>query len=278
MNIVRKAQVSGRFQLTVSGGKRGLIEHPWMDNMVTDYGLNIFRQSTRIEYIGVGSSNQLPSPSDTGLVSPIGRSQLIPIPTNAQHGWNDEEGFGWTRYVGTFARGAAAGNVAELAALRSNNNTTAMCRALVVDGSGNPSSITVLSDEVLTVTWELRRWWVDTAPHTVTYMDDGEPKTTTVTYVPAASIGKDRYGLGTFGDNWQGSTLYATGVYRRAVNYSESQGNPSVSTANASGAYGGQMWPYTGGAVTFDPPISKTSEFTLSIVFELTVERRTAVD
>ena len=42
----------------------------------------------------------------------------------------------------TFANGLAAGNISELAAGDSNNNTSACARALVRDDLGNPTTIT----------------------------------------------------------------------------------------------------------------------------------------
>src|SRR5690606_35005019 len=80
------------------------------------------------------------------------------------------------------ARGAAAGNVSELTACYAANNTSAMARAVVRDEMGNPTTITVLSDEVLSVTWEWRKWWTVSQPHDIEYLVDGVPHTTTVSY------------------------------------------------------------------------------------------------
>jgi hypothetical protein len=61
--------------------------------------------------------------------------------------------------VALFAVGAVVGNVTEVAITQAATGTgTAFARALIVDGSGNPIAVTVLADEQLEVTYELKHY------------------------------------------------------------------------------------------------------------------------
>ena len=55
-----------------------------------------------------------------------------------------------------FAIGAAAGNLSELGVGWASSGTTLFSRALILDSGGTPTTITVLSDEYLYVTYEHR--------------------------------------------------------------------------------------------------------------------------
>src|SRR5690606_32973092 len=72
------------------------------------------------------------------------------------------------------------GNVAEIALCRGtsgipNNSTPIFNRARVVDEMGNPTTITVLSDEFLEVIYEITLYTIDGATGTLTINIDGTP-------------------------------------------------------------------------------------------------------
>jgi hypothetical protein len=65
--------------------------------------------------------------------------------------------YGWKRVTYRFATGVAAGNIAEVGIASGTTFGNALfSRALVLDELGAPTTVTVLSDEVLDVTYELR--------------------------------------------------------------------------------------------------------------------------
>ena len=171
MILGSRAELAGRVKLQISGGERGTIDYPWQDNMILDQGfvqliVNAFTNlSIALQSIGVGSSSQAVQPTDTGLIAPIAFTSASSV--GITHGGDADGGFGWRCAVKSFARGAAAGNVSELTTGYAANNTSAMARALVSDALGNPTTITVLSDEVLTVTWEWRKWWTVSEPNDI---------------------------------------------------------------------------------------------------------------
>ena len=286
MILGSRAELSGRVKLQISGGARGTIDYPWQDNMILDQGFEQlivstnFTQPIALLSFGVGSSSQPVQPTDTGLVAPIA---FTPSSVSATHGWDADGGFGWSRMVKSFARGAAAGNISELTTGYANNNTSAMARALVRDAMGNPTTITVLSDEVLTVTWEWRKWWTVGETNTVEYLVDGVPKTTTVSYKQSLSTGNGSLGNG--GVAPINSQLISSndGVFvgEFKTTFTEAEGNPQVASVGTTGdsstggsAYGGKVFPHDTAYATFDPPIAKTNEFRLEIRHRIALTRR----
>lgn len=279
-------ELAGRVKLQISGGARGTIDYPWQDNMILDQGFEelIVNASTTFQIalrsFGVGSSSQAVQPTDTGLIAPIA---FTPSSFSVTHGWDAAGGFGWSREVRSFARGAAAGNISELTTGHNNNNTSAMARALVRDALGNPTTITVLSDEVLTITWEWRKWWTAGQPNVIEYLVDDVPKTTTVSY--KQSLGTGTGGLGNGGVVPLNAQLISSdgGVFvgEFKTTFTEAQGNPQVASVGTTGdsgsgggGAGGNVFPYDAAYATFTPPIAKTNEFRLEIRHRIALTRR----
>lgn len=288
-----RAELSGRVKLQISGGERGAIDYPWQDNMILDQGFVslITGYSTTgapnaFSYVGVGSSSQAVEPTDVGLIAPIARVFRGSI----LHGWDAEGGFGWSRSRTSFPNGVAAGNISELATGSSNNNTSACARALVRDESGNPTTITVLADETLVVTWEWRRWWTVAEPHTIEYEVDGEIRTTEVVYTSEADSSKDSKCLGSGGILGIGGTKKGGGslissndgvfVGEFKKTYASTDGNMQIAAEGSTGdnktggELGGSLFPYYREYCTFTPPIAKTEEFKLEIYFRIRLSRR----
>lgn len=286
MILGSRAELAGRVKLQISGGARGTIDYPWQDNMILDQGFEQLivdtRHSSIIAFVsfGVGSSSQAVQPTDTGLIAPIA---FVSTGVSITHGWDAAGGFGWSRAVKSFARGAAAGNISELTTCHAANNTSAMARVLVRDALGNPTTITVLSDEVLTITWEWRKWWTVGQSNVVEYLVDGVPRTTTVSY--KQSLGTANTGLGNGGVTPIRSQLISSGggvfVGEFKTTFAEAQGNPqvvSVGTEGDSSSGGtnhtGKVFPFDTAYATFDPPIAKTNEFMLEIRHRIALTRR----
>ena len=289
MILGSRAELAGRVKLQISGGKRGTIDYPWQDNMILDQGFKwvITSSENRMHVfavVGVGSSSQPPQPTDTGLISPIAFSSFD-YGIGTEHGWDETGGYGWSRKVTSFARGAAAGNISELTTGIAANNTSAMARTLVRDALGNPKTITVLSDEVLTVTWEWRKWWSVAEPNTIEYLVDDVPKTTTVSY--KQNLNKTSNALGNGGAGAAKAQLISSsgGVFvgEFKTTFTEVQGNPQVASVSTVGddqsggrgtSFMGVVFPYDTAYATFDPPIAKTNEFSLEIRHRIALTRR----
>lgn len=279
-----RAELSGRVKLQISGGERGVIDFPWQDNMILDQGfirlITSSGTSSALTYIGVGSSSQTVSPTDTGLIAPIARVLRVSI----ERGWDEGGGFGWSRAKATFANGLAAGNISELAVGTSNNNTSANARALVLDEFGNPTTITVLAGETLVVTWEWRRWWTVADTHVLEFDVDGVTTSTTVTYKPVSKLSKGRQGLGSGGDAGMSGSLISSdggvfiGEFKKT--YTEQEGNMEITDATTSGdgysggQFDGSVFPKDIEYGTFTPPIVKTNQHKLEIYHRIRLTRR----
>lgn len=128
----------------------------WFPNLITDNGKNHFgSQFNYVQYCQVGTGNTAPSVGDTALANRVGS-------TNQNDGTNPVYGaqgappyFGWTRKTYRFGLGVAVGNLAEVGVGPAAVGNL-FSRALIVDGMGAPTVITVLGDEILDVVYELR--------------------------------------------------------------------------------------------------------------------------
>lgn len=152
-NINLRFSVKGKFILHVhkeGGEKRKVAE---FDNLITNTGLDRIASgdSALINAVQVGSGTNMPATTDTLLQSYIaGVFNSGAVNTNS----------GAPNYITTatvtyaFGQGAAAGNLSEIGvSFGAASSNTLTSRARILDGGGNPTTITVLSDEFLTVTY-----------------------------------------------------------------------------------------------------------------------------
>lgn len=159
MNALQIAlpRLTGRFQMVVSGGRRGRMVLAEFDNIITDTGLNDIFASTAGDGANrcqLGTGTATPTAADAALAVPG------PVSTTIQRNWGNEA----PSYVAgppdyssdfvtiRFSTGVATGTWTEVAMTR-DSPTTFFSRALILDGGGSPTSITVLSDEQLDVTY-----------------------------------------------------------------------------------------------------------------------------
>lgn len=163
MNINIEAGVCGLFQfetfrcdengVEIPGSRQ--IKVPFFPNLITDAGLNRMGEFQNWKaWCQVGSGTATPTVLDSALASRIAGSNSITntIGSSAEAPW-----YGWSRNVYRFAAGVATGNIAEVGVGWANTGSL-FSRALVVDSGGNPTTITVLADEFLDVTYEFRQY------------------------------------------------------------------------------------------------------------------------
>ena len=147
--------VKGRFKLTAirpDGTERVLAD--WFDNLIVDTGLNRMGSGAIGTWCFVGTGSTPPVVGDTAMQSIVASTSSQQETLAGQQA--SAPYFGWTRRRFRFATGAAAGNLAEVGIGWATGGTSLFSRALIVDGVGTPTTITVLSDEILDVTYELR--------------------------------------------------------------------------------------------------------------------------
>lgn len=149
--------LGGRFAMVVTGpdGKRrsstefnNLILNQGLDRLCGTAELNILSSCQ----VGAGSAAVLPG--QRSLVSRIAGDgspvRVGPIISSGGQRYTE-----W-RTTWRFNNGAAAGNIAEVGVGWATSGDVLFSRALVRDANGQPTTVTVLSDETLEVTYVLR--------------------------------------------------------------------------------------------------------------------------
>ncbi|UZV39777.1 tail fiber protein [Xanthomonas phage NED111] len=189
--IHNKMGVAGVF--TISKGKSlDALEvvADWQNNLITDGGMDFiggreYPQSlyTVIGYLGVGSGSAEPAFTDTALGAQVAR---VSYTSSDNGGTTTSPYYAYGRMQFQFPAGTATGVLSELGGFGYNSDTGAYVlttRALIKDSSGNPTTITVLADEILVVTYEIRLY-PDLTPVVTTETIKGV--STTVTCKPIA--------------------------------------------------------------------------------------------
>lgn len=153
--IKMASRFSGEYKIEATNARTGKqrVLADWFPNLILDAGLDRVGISANYYAICyVGSGNSTPTELQTGLDAQVaGTSTRISnsvtnsgaAPYYAQH-----------TVVYRFAQGAAAGNLSEIGVGWATG--ALFSRALILDGLGNPTTITVLADEFLDVTYRIR--------------------------------------------------------------------------------------------------------------------------
>lgn len=192
MKINAKAAMSGEFTKIEILGADGKVKrtHSGGKNLITDVGLARLAVGVTTRYCRVGTGSSTPKFSDQSLdqqiasTATVGGGMQIDI----------DGGFAYTVLTYTFALGAVVGNVSELATgWHATTTGTIFSRALIRDALGNPTTITVLADEILRVSWEFKVYW-PTTDTTGTLVNSGNKGGTYDWVCRAANIARWRSG------------------------------------------------------------------------------------
>jgi hypothetical protein len=167
MEINTAGRVAGFFKIEafrqdadgheIAGSRR--VAADWFPNLITDAGLEAMGTTSTAAltaYCRVGSGTAAPAVTDSALAAHIAASNT----TQASAGTAQASPpyYGSLTLTKRFAAGVAAGNLSEVGMASGAITGTLFSRALILDGLGAPTTITVLADEVLDVTYELRNY------------------------------------------------------------------------------------------------------------------------
>lgn len=153
---------------------------PWFDNLITDAGLDMLAETSSdvLSFCRLGTGNTPPSFADTGLVAQVASTSTNGV--GSASGYAADDSYIYRRVAKQFAAGSAAGvNLAEVAMAPQASGGNVFSRALLQDEAGNPITINLLEDEVLTVLYELRLY-ANLTPVVTEEMIDGVPTEVTV--------------------------------------------------------------------------------------------------
>lgn len=127
----------------------------WFPNLITDLGLNKYGDSNNwLQYCQVGTGNTAPAVGDTNLAAYVA-GQVNNL--NNDEGARGSAPYYCWKFMGyRFAAGVAEGNIAEIGVGSTSATGNLFSRALILDGGGSPTTITVQSDEILDCYYESR--------------------------------------------------------------------------------------------------------------------------
>jgi hypothetical protein len=157
---MKNAQIklAGRFKMVATkiDGSGERVVADWFDNLILDGGLNRMGTADFWTYCRVGTGSTAPSAEQSALVAQVASTNN----ETANVAGYDTVGNLYSKHTKTFrfAAGDAEGNLAEVGVGWAASGATLFSRALILDGMGDPTTITVLSDEYLDVTYELRHY------------------------------------------------------------------------------------------------------------------------
>lgn len=262
MIFEHKIGVKGRFKACVYRADGTLkYESGWSSNIVTNLGVqmllggaSVAPSATSVNLrCSCGSGNNPPLATDTQIQSFIaGTTTTVENSTTRNSTVSPYYVMHMWKY--RFAAGVATGNVSELCVVNANTtpnaSSPAFSRALVRDAGGSPTTITILPDESLDVTYEL---YLYPASSDVTgsfnQMIDGV--STPFTYTIRASNIQQGGGIGSS----SGWAMNSTGQI--ATIYAQTGSQSSVYTVG--GALGGVGSTPTGTSNSINGPMSSAT-------------------
>lgn len=145
--------LSGEYRFVVRDAATHAVkrETDWMKNLITDAGLNRLGTGGWFGYCHIGTGSTTPAFGDTGLAVPAATTASLQSSFTSNSGSPLYETT--TTIVYRFNAGALNGNYTEVGI--SWGGGTLFSRALIVDGGGSPTTITVASTEYLDVYYRL---------------------------------------------------------------------------------------------------------------------------
>lgn len=154
-----KLGISGRYKMEVyrpDGTIKTKLD--WFPNLITNNGLDLFCSAniTYLQRCKVGSGNTAPLITDTTLDSFIGEKHI-----RNSYDWQGFQSspptYVYWRGTYRFEPGDATGNLSEVGmGIATGDGSNLFSRALILNSEGAPTTITILSDETLDITYELR--------------------------------------------------------------------------------------------------------------------------
>lgn len=157
MEIKTQSSVHAKFKLVVRSVSNDKItkETGWFNNLVLDTGLARMSVGRWIDRCCVGTGNSNPVTTQVSLDGFLSAtSTQIANSSSAQT--TNSPYYSSVTTTWRFSAGSATGNISEVGLGWSN--TDLWNRSLIKDSSGEPTTITVLSDEYLDVVSEIRQY------------------------------------------------------------------------------------------------------------------------
>lgn len=184
-------ELAGEYRLVINRNGEE-IDTGWFPNLITNLGLegignNFSGAGSGVKFCRIGTGTTTPAFTDQQLVNQLAVSPSGPT---SQAGVN--EGAPNYSYLATyqyvFAQGAVVGNMTEIGVGATATGNSLFSRALILDGSGSPTTITLLAIDQLTVYYRLR-WYPPLGDASGTLVLSGVSYPYTIRLANAATFG-----------------------------------------------------------------------------------------
>lgn len=159
--LVVASKIAGWYKLEATDVRTGRkrVAADWFPNLITDFGVNTLGTNaftTATTYCRVGSGSTAPNVADTALVSQIASTSTLQSSSPAAQ--SSSPYYSSYTQVKRFGTGVAAGNLTEVGMGSAATGANLFSRALILDGGGSPTTITILPTETLDVTYQYRMY------------------------------------------------------------------------------------------------------------------------
>jgi len=267
-------KLSGEYKIVIKrDGKE--IETEWFKNLILNQGLDQLGSDNEVlyGYARVGTGTTAPIVTNTELEAQVGVSQQGPASTTVVNSGAPNYTT-LTTYQYVFTQGSVTGNISEVGVGWATTGSTLFSRALIVDGSGTPTTITLLPIDQLIIYYRLNasQPTTDTTtavtissvsyPYTIRTAYAGNYASNGVTfkygyawskltnsssvylYGDDATLGPITGSLsGTLiGSNGSGGFTFSNPAYTPGTYYRDNTFSIDVSHGNAVGGIGGIVW------------------------------------
>lgn len=151
--------VSGEYCLQVRKKTGEVVKDTgFFKNLITNQGLDNICGSNNaaLRYMSVGTGTTAPAVTDTQLVNFRAVADVAATGNTAISSLDTTNNYLIGTLTASFLNGSASGNISEVGVGAEPNGTRLTSRALVRDANGDPTTITVLSDEDLVVIYKFK--------------------------------------------------------------------------------------------------------------------------
>lgn len=307
MKFEHECSVGGYYSIYKNGEL--VAEH---SNLITDAGwAALFTDNlTANRVCQVGTSNTPPTVADISLGGLLASSPAVT--SGSRFSGTDTLGtFQGLPYVFAFSQGSVIGNIAEVGVRIGTSGGTLLSRALIKDGAGNPTVLTLTAIDQLTINYQVRVYLntgtlgstvinVAGTPTTCTLLDSGVPPSTAAingAFFPKSALTHTYQAssvLGAAGTIPSGATssfgqvltavTTSPGVATFTANWGISQGNESggigamrftIATVNSFNGSTINQAAHIGYdlKIGFSPAINKTNTKTLAVTVQINYTR-----
>jgi hypothetical protein len=150
-----KVGFSGRFRCVLNEGTKREVDTGWFKNLIVNSGLDrlAVASPSLFQWGSVGTGNATPTNSDTSLQAYVASTSNVTL--DSQNNGGPSGYVAQCQFHHVYAQGAVVGNMAEIGIGWASGGGSLWSRALILDGGGSPTTLTVTSIDQLTVYYEL---------------------------------------------------------------------------------------------------------------------------